>query len=156
MTNGRMVAGLGSRLLQRWGRDSGCGQGAGARKWGGSRNFWTFLSTFCSQVFILPTFSLFLHICQMGYLSLLTLAYSCPSIWTYTWFAYQQGLEKKRKKTQNAEWSISQEETLQRETKVCPLCAVWIIPTPFREWKKQKITLKFWTKSSLICFPLGQ
>lgn len=57
MTKRRMVPLLGSRLLQRWWRDWGCGHGAGARKWGGSCLLLNFLIYFLLPGFYSPHIS---------------------------------------------------------------------------------------------------
>ena len=54
MTKRWMVPLLGSRLLQRWWRDWGCGHGAGARKWGGSCLLLNFLIYFLLPGFYSP------------------------------------------------------------------------------------------------------
>ena len=61
--------------------------------------------------------------------------------------------KKKKKDTKCRMINLTRRNTPKRSQDVSIMC--WIIPTPFGEWKKQKITLKFWTKSSLICFPLA-
>lgn len=61
--------------------------------------------------------------------------------------------KKKKKDTKCRMINLTRGNTPKRSQDVSTMC--WIIPTPFGEWKKQKITLKFWTKSSLICFPLA-
>ena len=61
--------------------------------------------------------------------------------------------KEKKKDTKCRMINLTRRNTPKRSQDVSIMC--WIIPTPFGEWKKQKITLKFWTKSSLICFPLA-
>lgn len=92
MTKRRMVPPLGGGPLHRWWRTEGVPPGW-ARKWGGSCYFELSYLLFASRFLLSPHF-LFLHIYQMGYLSLLTSAYSSPSIRTYN----KQGFEMKRKK----------------------------------------------------------